>query len=183
MSTENRQANNGKTKGILTALVIIVIVAGSVFVGINIMMYVQMNNAMKWSPDKEVTQEDKIRYSELAMLPEIADYVDRAAIRGMRDPEYCIETITFDTLEELYSILPFDSDEEREQAIASVGDALSELPEIPEAGEDFTAYSAGDLPFTDEDEDGKVISYYYGHDNYVIRTEEGYRFVFFVQTI
>ena len=128
------------------------------------------------------TQEARDRYAALIMMPEMSGSVSSVSIRGIRDPEYRIETGTYDSIEELYAILPFKNEEDRQEAVRSVGLPAAVNPEgLYE--DDTDVYQAVGLPVTEEDKEGKVLAYYYGHSDYIVRNADGYRFVFFVQTI
>lgn len=182
-----RNVQNTEThtkKHILPAVIIgIALLLGILALIGNIMMYVQMNSAMKWKDMGAVTQADQERYAEYIMMPPLSDTIRHAAICGIRDPAYRIETDVYPSLEELYAVLPFENDQDREQALQTVIAPLSELPEELSDEDDAAAvYYADFLPVTEEDANGKVLAYYYFHDNYIVQNADGYRFVFIVQT-
>ena len=77
---------------VMLVLLGIVLIAGTLILALNVMTYVQMKNAMNWSPYTDITQEDKDRYASLVMIPEISDQIVASNLRGIRDPQYCIET-------------------------------------------------------------------------------------------
>ena len=181
--TETEKKISNPARIVILVLLGITILAGTLLLALNVMTYVQMQNAMKWSPDTEITQEDKVRYAGLAMIPEMTDYVGSVYSRGIRDPQYCILTVPFGSLEELYAALPYDSDSDRETALAAMVGPSTDLPEFPEEVVFGNAYPAEDLPVTETDGEGYVVSYYYTHVNYIIETADGYCLVFFVQTI
>jgi hypothetical protein len=166
---------------VMLVLLGIVLIAGTLILALNVMTYVQMKNAMNWSPYTDITQEDKDRYASLVMIPEISDQIVASNLRGIRDPQYCIETKTYDSIEELYKILPFETEEDRAAAIAQVYE-LDYIPDIPDASDAVAAYVAADLPLTEQAGNGYVVSYYYTHENYIIQDDEGFRLVFLVQT-
>ena len=166
---------------VMLVLLGIVLIAGTLILALNVMTYVQMKNAMNWSPYTDITQEDKDRYASLVMIPEISDQIVASNLRGIRDPQYCIETKTYDSIEELYKILPFETEEERAAAIAQVYE-LDYIPDIPDASDAVAAYVAADLPLTEQAGNGYVVSYYYVHENYIIQDADGFRLVFLVQT-
>ena len=87
---------------VMLVLLGIILIAGTLILALNVMTYVQMQNAMNWSPVNDITQEDKDRYASLIMIPEISDQIVAANLRGIRDPQYCIETRSYDSIEELY---------------------------------------------------------------------------------
>lgn len=180
--TENRAKTWTPARIVILVLLGVTLLAGTFLLAMRVMVNLQMQNAMKWSADTEITQLDKIRYAKMVMIPDLTEYIDSCSIRGIRDPEYCIQTMSFDTVEELYSILPFDSEEDYQTALDSIGDPLATGPDIPEGADNCTAYIAEGLPVTEDDGDGKVLAYYYSHENYIIRDADGYRFAFFVQT-
>ena len=167
---------------VMVVLLGVILIAGTLVLALNVMTYVQMKNAMNWSPDTDITQEDKDRYASLVMIHDINSYIDTVNIRGIRDPQYCIETVSYGSIEELYEILPFESEGDREAAIASIGAALEEVPDIPGGTDGCTVYVAEGLPITDQDGKGYVVSYYYYHENYIVQDDNGFRFVFLVQT-
>ena len=167
---------------VMLVLLGVVLIAGTLILALIVMTYVRMKNAMNWSPDTDITQEDKDRYASLVMIHDINAYIDAVSIRGIRDPQYCIETESYPSIEELYQILPFESEEDRAASVALVGAALDYVPDIPGADDGCTAYAAEGLPVTDQDGKGYVVSYYYGHENYIIQDDDGFRFVFLVQT-
>jgi len=181
--TETEQKTRNPARIVILVLLAVTLLAGTLLLVLNVMTYVQMQNAMKWSPDKEITQEEKERYAGLAMLPDVTDYIGSVYSRGIRDPQYCIVTVPFGSFEELYSILPFENDSDRADAVAAIGSTIVDMPEFPGDIDYENVYTAGDLPCTETDGEGYVVSYYYGHENYVIETADGYCLVFFVQTI
>ena len=148
---------------VMLVLLGIVLIAGTLILALNVMTYVQMKNAMNWSPYTDITQEDKDRYASLVMIPEISDQIVASNLRGIRDPQYCIETKTYDSIEELYKVLQFETEDER-------------------ASDAVAAYVAAELPLTEQAGNGYVVSYYYVHENYIIQDADGFRLVFLVQT-
>lgn len=182
MDDKSEAKTRNPARIVMLVLLGVILITGTLVLALNVMTYVQMKNAMNWSPDTDITQEDKDRYASLVMIHDINSYIDTVNIRGIRDPQYCIETVSYGSIEELYEILPFETEEERAAAIASIGEALEEVPDIPGDTDGCTAYYAAGLPVTDQDGKGYVVSYYYGHENYIIQDDNGFRFAFFVQT-
>ena len=166
---------------VMLVLLGIILIAGTLILALNVMTYVQMQNAMNWSPVNDITQEDKDRYASLIMIPEISDQIVSANLRGIRDPQYCIETKSYDSIEELYKALPFETEEDCAAAIAEVYE-LDYIPDIPDASDAVAAYAAAGLPLTEQAGNGYVVSYYYTHENYIIQDDDGYRLVFLIQT-
>ena len=175
-----------KQHSIFRAILKVVGVIGVVYLLLALLatalLFFQIKQAMKWSQMEIKTQEARDRYAALIMMPEMSGSVSSVSIRGIRDPEYRIETGTYDSIEELYAILPFKNEEDRQEAVRSVGLPAAVNPEgLYE--DDTDVYQAVGLPVTEEDKEGKVLAYYYGHSDYIVRNADGYRFVFFVQTI
>lgn len=166
---------------VMLVLLGIVLIAGTLILALNVMAYVQMKNAMNWSPVNDITQEDKDRYASLVMIPEISDQIVAANLRGIRDPQYCIETRSYDSIEELYGVLPFETEEDCGAAIALITE-LDQIPDIPDASEAIAAYTAEGLPLAEQAGNGYVVSYYYTHENYIVQDADGYRLVFLIQT-
>ena len=158
---------------IITAFVVFSIILWIILIILNIF------RSQKWD---KVTPKDNSYYAKLVMMPEIADDIDNVYVRGLRDQEYCIETISCNTLSELYGILPYSNDTERMTALESIEEVSEKFPEIPVKNDIIKKYYAVSLPVTEEDSNGKVIPYYYFHENYIIQTESGFRFVFIVHT-
>ena len=180
--TESKTKTTNPARIVILVLLGVTLLAGTLLLALTVMTYVQMQKAMQWSPDDVITQEEKERYAGLAMIPEVTDYIDRVYIRGIRDPQYCIMTASFDSIDELYAVLPYESEEELAAAIAAISEPLTDLPEMPEGTEIYNMYYAEGMPYTETDGDGYAVSYYYTHANYILENSDGYCLVFFVQT-
>lgn len=177
MNEESRLPKQKKRKSILWVFIVAFIILTMIVY--NIVVYFNINSSMNWD---KITKQDNEYYAELTMIPEIADNIDIVYIRGIRDPAYCIETVSFNTLSELYEILPYKDDQERKNALETLGEVSGTFPDIPSIDQVSKVYVADKIPVTEEDKDGKVLSYYYDHENYVIQTGSGFRLVFIVQT-
>lgn len=144
--------------------------------------YVEQGNPMEWSLNEGISHK---HCEELIMMPGMAPYIEKVYERGIRDPEFKIETGEYESLEALYSILPFASEEERGSIVY---EELTKVEDIPDKLKNEEAmdeiWYAESLPLTEEGDDGKkVASFYNFHENYIIKGPGGYRFVFIVQTI
>lgn len=176
----NEKKQEKKPVKIITIVMVILVAFVIIFmIAYNIIIYVQISNSQKWD---KVDQKDNSYYAKLVMMPEIADNIDTVYIRGFRDPGYCIETLSFSTLTELYETLPYKNDKERMASLESIEEISETHTELPVPNGIIKIYNAVDIPVTEEDSNGKVIPYYYFHENYVIQTETGFKFVFIVQT-
>ena len=175
MEQEEKQS---KPKKVLTVIVrifeVIILLYIIFFISFVIIMKKQIKEAQIW---KTTTSQNNSYYSELAMLPEISDSIEITYIRGIRDPEYCIETKAYDTINDLYDILPYSDEAERMKALGCIENATGELPEFPGIDEIQTVGIVSELPLNYEG-----VAQYYFHDRYIVQNEDGYRFVFFVQT-
>lgn len=161
-------------------VIIIIIVGWVIFcAGCFAVFLFQVHKAQKWT---EMHPEDMTHCAELIMMPEMKDRIERVYIHGIRDPEYCMETAVYASVNELYAILPFKNENDRTAAIEALAEAGDNVPEIPGIEGMIRYYTADILPFTVEDENGKVISYYYTHRDYVVQSGDGYRLVCLVQT-
>ena len=144
--------------------------------------YVEQGNPMEWSLNEGISHK---HCEELIMMPGMAPYIEKVYERGIRDPEFKIETGEYESLEALYSILPFASEEERGSIVYEELTKVEDIPDKLKNEEEMDEiWYAESLPLTEEGDDGKkVASFYNFHENYIIKGPGGYRFVFIVQTI
>ena len=56
---------------------------------------------------KDLSDDAKVSQAEQALLPDIAEYVDRYGLRGFQDVDLRIETVKFDSIDELVSAFPY----------------------------------------------------------------------------
>ena len=56
---------------------------------------------------KDLSDDAKVSQAEQALLPDIAEYVDRYGLRGFQDVDLQIETVKFDSIDELVSAFPY----------------------------------------------------------------------------
>ena len=61
---------------------------------------------------KDLSDDAKVSQAEQALLPDIAEYVDRYGLRGFQDVDLQIETVKFDSIDELIETVKFDSIDE-----------------------------------------------------------------------
>ena len=160
-----------------------IILAAAVFVTVLLafLLFVHWNNQMKWSPVSGLSGERREHYAKLSLMPEFAPHIDNVFIRGLRDPDYKIESRSYPTVEELYAILPFKDKESSAEALEALLKAEIDPPEKSDLGNVSKVYRADILPLTLTGEDGKkLLETYYSHEYYVVSDDGGYRFVFIV---
>ena len=56
---------------------------------------------------KDLSEDAKVSMAEQALLPDMAEYVDRYGLRGFQDVDLQIETVKFDSIDELVSAFPY----------------------------------------------------------------------------
>lgn len=161
-------------------LIILSVIVGAwllLAIVVNVTLKIQINNAMKWKRDDDITSEDRTRYGQYVMIPEIADYIESVAYRGVRDPTYRIESKPYSSIEKLYAILPFSTDDERKKAIDSAKNAETTYEDLIDGGQALH-YIIDDLPVNTKDEDGNNSIYSsWSHRNYLLESQDGYRLI------
>ena len=56
---------------------------------------------------KDLSDDAKVSQAEQALLPDIAEYVDRYGLRGFQDVDLQIETVKFDSIDDLVKACPY----------------------------------------------------------------------------
>ena len=56
---------------------------------------------------KDLSYDAKVSQAKQALLPDIAQYVDRYGLRGFQDVDLQIETVKFDSIDELVATFPY----------------------------------------------------------------------------
>ncbi len=59
-----------------------------------------------WKYTKNLSTEDKVKYAQMASLPEIADSIECYGTMGFWHKEYSVKTSSFSSLDELCAIMP-----------------------------------------------------------------------------
>lgn len=101
-----------------TGLKVFLIIA-SVVVSIWAFWLISIGRALSWDVHENLTAEQKIDYSKRAMMPELADCVERYGVRGLMDAEYMIETYRYDSVDAMCDALPEGSREGIEGTLAN----------------------------------------------------------------
>ena len=140
-------------------------------------------NAFKWSVHKTMTVEEKDRFSNMALYPELADCLERCADRGMRDAEYLIETYRYNSVEEMCEALPDGCRDTVERTLKEVEPAIGK--DMKDTPVRLYKIEYG-LPLRDGDtidEKYKVYTYNAFHDYYLYEYDDGtYRFAATIST-
>ena len=55
----------------------------------------------------DLSEDAKVSMAEQALLPDIAEYVDRYGLRGFQDVDLQIETVKFDSIDDLVKAFPY----------------------------------------------------------------------------
>lgn len=55
----------------------------------------------------DLSEDTKVSMAEQALLPDIAEYVDRYGLRGFQDVDLQIETVKFDSIDDLVKAFPY----------------------------------------------------------------------------
>ena len=55
----------------------------------------------------DLSEDAKVSMAEQALLPDIAEYVDRYGLRGFQDVDLQIETVKFDSIDDLVKACPY----------------------------------------------------------------------------
>lgn len=56
---------------------------------------------------KNLSYNEKTQYANYALMPDIANYIERYGVRGFMDADCQIETVTFNSINNLTSAMPF----------------------------------------------------------------------------
>ena len=56
---------------------------------------------------RDLSEDAKVSMAEQALLPDIAEYVDRYGLRGFQDVDLQIETVKFDSIDDLVKACPY----------------------------------------------------------------------------
>lgn len=87
---------NMKNKTLRTVLIILAAIAG--FYILTIISFAPLTT-FQWHGN--LSSEDQASLARQALMPQIADYVERYGTRGFQDPDLQIETVKFSSLEEM----------------------------------------------------------------------------------
>ena len=178
LNMENGNKGRSVRKAIITVIIIAVVIA------IPVSFYLQLRNQMKWSPVTDLSDTRRARLASYCMIPGFEKDIDKVYIRGLRDPDYRIETKTYPSPEELYKILPFEDETARKEAVAALAETQIESPDKLGVDSSSKVFLAHILPLVTTGKDGNpTLESYYGHEYYVVCEDGAYRFVFIVHLI
>jgi len=139
-----------------------------------VMFMIQINNSLKWDVNIEITAEQRDRYSNIALMPAIADIFERTGKRGWRDTEYMVESHLYGSYDELCDAMPDGCREAFDYSIKN--DLVDEGLVRDLNGDPVKAYSLepGYLPLIDEkDADSKYSVYSYWRYFYLLEYPDG----------
>jgi hypothetical protein len=151
----------------------IIIFISAIIVGLTTAWFIHLNNALNWDIHETMTAEEKTDFSCKALLPSIADCLERYGDKGLRDSEYMVESCLFSNKEEFIEGLP-------KSFSASIEKTLNEG--VPESATDLKGVSVEryavmyELPVATKDElDAKYEYYTYGCfiNYYILKYEDG----------
>ena len=74
--------------------------------GITVFVIGHLTDLSEWEVVDPMPEEAKELYSEVALMPGLADHFERYAIRGGRDCDYMVETCSYDSYDEMCEELP-----------------------------------------------------------------------------
>ena len=83
---------------ILIILAIPALLYGLVFCG--------MSSFTRWQVHEDVSYEEKARSARSALMPQVAEYVERHGLRGFQDVDCQVETRLFGSIDELTAVIP-----------------------------------------------------------------------------
>ena len=139
--------------------------------------YLHFRRQMTWTVKEFTTAESREDYACRALMPGIADTLERYGRRGMRDSEDMLESRSFGSLDEMIKALP----EGFEDAIKKTVKEAKPEQSKDITGKNVTMYGVMyQLPMASkEDLDKKYEYYFYGvrMSHYILQYEDGtYRF-------
>ena len=78
----------------------------ALFAAVIILFYIHLSNSMKWSVHDPMTAEQQVKLSSMALIPAVADQLERYGDRGLRDSEYMAESYLYDDVDDMIASLP-----------------------------------------------------------------------------
>jgi len=84
-----------------------VIIIASIPVIVIVLFYSWAYSLTGFKVHKNLSHEEKASQAEQALMPELTDYIDRYGLRGFQDIDLQIETIKFDSIDELVETFPY----------------------------------------------------------------------------
>lgn len=158
------------------------IIGFSIFLGIFIllgaviiMFYIHLSNQMKWSVHDPMTSAQQVKLSSMALIPAVADQLERYGDRGLRDTEYMAESCLYDDIDDMTASLPEDFAPYIEYALDGGYEQSEDI-----MGNKVSRYEFYEIPQATEEELGDEYEYYfYGtfHHYYILEYPDGtYRF-------
>ena len=159
-------------KGLI--IVFSIILANILMIGT---FYLHFQRQMTWTVREFTTNEEKADYACRALMPGIADILERYGRRGMRDSEDMLESRAFTSLDEMIESLPKGC----EDAVRNTMKDAEPKQSKDITGKSVTMYGVMyQLPMAKrEDLDKKYEYYFYGvhMSHYILEYEDGtYRF-------
>lgn len=174
--------NGNKGRAVRKTVITIIIIA--VVIAIPASFILHLRNQMKWSPVTDLSDSRRARLASYCMLPGFEKDIDKVYIRGLRDPDYRIESKSYPSVEELFKILPYEDEAARKEAVDALAKAESNIPDNMDLENGTKVFLAHNLPLVKTDKDGKAtLESYYRHEYYVVLEDGAYRFVFIVHLI
>lgn len=111
-------------KKVLTAIAVFVLIMAALMTA----FFVHLSRQLAWQVHEPMTGTEQRQLACMALMPSIADILERYAERGLRDSEYLAESRAFGGIGELTAALPAGSE-------IGIGETLKEG--IPERTEDI----------------------------------------------
>ena len=78
-----------------------------------------VGSLVNWKVKAALDDADKASLANQALMPGMADYVERYGMRGFQDVDLQVETCKFSSLDELYAALPSGSEKAISNALSS----------------------------------------------------------------
>ena len=82
---------------------------------------------VSWQVKTDFTSEDKVYLAQKALIPELADYVERTGTRGFQDVDLQIETCAFSSVDELCAALPPEAEDVVRRVFDSTPESAADL--------------------------------------------------------
>ena len=147
----------------------------ALFAAVIILFYIHLSNSMKWSVHDPMTAEQQVKLSSMALIPAVADQLERYGDMGLRDSEYMAESYLYDDVDDMIASLPEGYAPYVEYALKGSYEQAEDI-----MGNKVSRYQFYDIPQATREELGDKYEYYfYGafHHYYILEYPDGtYRF-------
>ena len=166
-----------KKRGLKIALIVVCALQVCAFI-YTAYFFINFMNYFKWQTQDDLSDVEIVNIAEdYYLIPELAPHIESVSERGFQDHEYIYETTWFESVDALFDILPYGTEEERQAALDLLDSSDNSTDEFPDNyfGDKVELYRIDEIELSIEmPEQGRTVDKYDYYNYFVaIRSDNG----------